>query len=69
MLFQVLYNKSYYRIGFEYLVGLRKYPEQKADDGRVKHGVSVETQPGKIHADLHSKVVTDIIYKADQYVN
>lgn len=51
-----------------YLVRFCKYPEQKADDSRVKHGVCVETEPGKIHADLHSEVVTDIIYKAGEII-
>lgn len=56
-------NKSCYIMCLKYLVRFCKDPEQKADDSRVKHGVSVETQPGKIHADLHSEVVTDIIYE------
>lgn len=57
------------RRGFKHLVSLCKYPEQKADDSRVKHGVSVETKPGEIHADLYSKVVTDIICKIEKSVN
>lgn len=57
------------RRGFKYLVSLCEDPEQEANDSRVKHGVSVETQPGKIHADLHSKVVTDVICKANEMGN
>lgn len=56
-----IYGRFWNKIAFKYLVSLCKYPKQKADDSRVEHGVGVETQPGKIHADLHSKVVTDVI--------
>lgn len=67
MIFQTLTGRScIINLDINYLISLCEYPEQKANDSRVKHGVSVETQPGKIHADLHSKVVTDIIYKADE---
>lgn len=50
----------------EYLIRFCEYPEQKANHRRVKHRVCVETKPGKVHADLNSKVVTDIIYNANE---
>lgn len=65
----VISNIIISRRGFKYLVSLCEYPEQKADDSRVKHGVSIETKPGKIHADLYPKIVADIICKIGKSIN
>lgn len=46
-----------------HLICLWQHPQQQANDRRIKHGVGVETQPRKVHSDLHPKISTYVIWK------
>lgn len=45
----------------QYLIGFSKCIQNRTKDSRVNHCRRVEAQPGKIHGDLHPKVVTNVI--------
>lgn len=46
-----------------HLIRLGEHPQHKADHSRIQHGSGVEAQPGKVHSNLHPKVVTNIIWR------
>lgn len=45
----------------QYLISLSECIQNRAKDSGINHCRCVEAQPGKIHGDLHTKIVTDII--------
>lgn len=59
--FSLFFSGQRLRLCTQHLVRLSKNPEQKANDSRVEHGVGIETQPGKVHTDLHTEVVADVV--------
>lgn len=45
----------------QHLIGFRECVQDGAEDGRVHHCRRVEAQPGKVHGNLHTEIVADLI--------
>lgn len=50
----------------QHLISLCEGIEYRAEDSWVHHCRCVEAQPGKVHGNLHTKVVTDFICQGDR---
>lgn len=50
----------------QHLIGFRERVQDGAKDGWIYHCRRVEAQPGKVHGNLHTKIVADLICRGEQ---